>query len=110
MGKPLAEALAKHIAAESLLDHFLLVGGTALSIYLNHRLSEDLDFATTDKSLPKKAISTLLERLTNEGRAIEDVTPVAARQDANKQPRSKLSRCARLRYAKRGITTASSNV
>lgn len=80
--KPATEALARHIAAESLLEHFLLVGGTALSIYLNHRLSEDLDFATTDKSLPKKAISTLLERLTNEGCAIEDATPVAARQDA----------------------------
>ncbi len=80
--KPATEALARHIAAESLLDHFLLVGGTALSIYLNHRLSEDLDFATTDKPLPKKAISTLLKRLTNEGRAIEDSTPVAAHQDA----------------------------
>ncbi len=57
-------------------------GGTALSIYLNHRLSEDLDFATTDKSLPTKAISTLLERLTNEGCAIEDATPVAYRQNA----------------------------
>ena len=80
--RPATEALARKIAAESLLDHFLLVGGTALSIYLDHRLSEDLDFATSDKSLPKKAISTLLERLTNEGCAIEDTTPVAARQDA----------------------------
>lgn len=80
--KPATEALARHIATESLLDHFLLVGGTALSIYLDHRLSEDLDFATTDQSLPEKAISTLLERLTNQGCAIEDATPVAARQDA----------------------------
>lgn len=80
--KPATEALARHIAAEPLLDHFLLVGGTALSIYLNHRLSEDLDFATTDKFLPTKAIAALLERLRSEGYSIEDATPVAARQDA----------------------------
>lgn len=80
--KPATEALARHIAAESLLDQFHLVGGTALSIYLHHRLSEDLDFATTEKSLPKQAITTLLDRLSDEGRTIEDATSVAARENA----------------------------
>ena len=43
--KPETQALASRIADEPVLDQFLLVGGTALSIHLEHRLSEDLDFA-----------------------------------------------------------------
>jgi len=35
--KPATEVLAKRIAAEPLLNHFLLVGGTALSTYLKNR-------------------------------------------------------------------------
>ena len=34
------EVLAKKIAGEIFLNQFLLVGGTALSVYLEHRLSE----------------------------------------------------------------------
>jgi predicted nucleotidyltransferase component of viral defense system len=36
-------------------NSFVFVGGTALSYYLKHRISEDLDFACTDK-LPVDAI------------------------------------------------------
>lgn len=61
--KPATEALARHISGEPLLENFLLVGGTALSIHLEHRLSEDLDFATTDPVLPKDSISNLLNHL-----------------------------------------------
>lgn len=79
------EALAKKIAGEALLDQFLLVGGTALSVYLNHRLSEDLDFATTEKKLPKEAISNLLNRLRKEGSEVEDILPMAERQYAENE-------------------------
>ncbi len=79
------EALAKKIAGEALLDQFLLVGGTALSVYLNHRLSEDLDFATTEKKLPKEAISNLLNRLREEGSEVEDILPMAERQYAENE-------------------------
>lgn len=80
--KPATEALAKRISVAPLLDQFLLVGGTALSIYLEHRLSEDLDFATPNISLPKKEIFALLERFAAEGSTIEDIMPLAARHDA----------------------------
>ena len=70
------------LSTEPLLDQFLLVGGTALSLYLNHRLSEDLDFATTNKTLPKTDISDLLKRLEDMGSVIENILPVAAQQDA----------------------------
>ena len=55
--KKKTEALAKKIAGEAFLEHFRLVGGTALSVYLKHRLSEDLDFATAEGKLPEEAIS-----------------------------------------------------
>lgn len=76
------EALAIRLSGEPLLEQFMLVGGTALSIYLKHRLSEDLDFATTDKTLPTQAISDLLARFERTGSVIEDILPLAARHDA----------------------------
>jgi predicted nucleotidyltransferase component of viral defense system len=76
------KALAKKISGEALLDQFLLVGGTALSVYLKHRLSEDLDFATTERKLPKEAISDFLNRLREGGSEIEDILPMAERQYA----------------------------
>ena len=79
------EALAKKIAGEAFLVHFLLVGGTALSVYLKHRLSEDLDFATTEKKLPKKAISDFLNHLREEGCEVEDILPMAERQYAENE-------------------------
>ena len=39
---------------------FKLIGGTALSYHLNHRLSEDLDFCTLDM-LPRDAIDEFIE-------------------------------------------------
>lgn len=80
--KQATEAFAKRIAGEHLLEQFLLVGGTALSIYLEHRLSEDLDFATVQQTLPKDVISNLIDKLSKEGCKIEDILPLAARHDA----------------------------
>ncbi len=67
------EALANRLSEEPLLEKFLLIGGTALSLYLKHRLSEDLDFATTERTLPTQAISDLLERFKRTGSVIEDI-------------------------------------
>ena len=83
--KKKTEALAKKIAGEALLERFLLVGGTALSVYLKHRLSEDLDFATTEKKLPREAIYNLLNRLSEDGCVIEDILPMAERQYAENE-------------------------
>ena len=80
--KEKTEALAKKIAGEAFLEHFLLVGGTALSVYLTHRLSEDLDFATAEKKLPKEEISIFIKRLRDGGSEIADILPLADRHDA----------------------------
>jgi len=80
--KPKTEALAKRLSIEPLLEQFLLIGGTALSLYFEHRLSEDLDFATTDQTLPRSTILELLDRLTRKGAVVENILPLAARQDA----------------------------
>jgi hypothetical protein len=80
--KEKTEALARKIAGEVFLEHFLLVGGTALSVYLTHRLSEDLDFATAEKKLPKEAISLFIKRLREQGSEIVDILPLADRHDA----------------------------
>jgi len=83
--KPETEALANRLSGEPLLEKFLLVGGTALSIYLNHRLSEDLDFATSERVLPTQAISDLLERFKRTGSVIEDNLTLAARHNATNE-------------------------
>ncbi len=83
--KKKTEALARKIAGEGFLNHFLLVGGTALPVYLEHRLSEDLDFATTERQLPRKAISGFLNRLSKDGCVVEDILPMAERQYAENE-------------------------
>ncbi|MCC7465503.1 MAG: nucleotidyl transferase AbiEii/AbiGii toxin family protein [Saprospiraceae bacterium] len=40
-------ALLRRIQSDPFLDQFVLVGGTALALQINHRLSIDLDFFTT---------------------------------------------------------------
>lgn len=74
--------LAEKIAGEVFLNQFLLVGGTALSVYLEHRLSEDLDFATVEKKLPIKAIADFITRIKNEGCIVQDILPAAERHEA----------------------------
>ena len=76
------EVLAKKIAGEAFLNQFLLVGGTALSVYLKHRFSEDLDFATAEKKLPRGVISDFLNRLREDGSEVEDILSVAEKEDA----------------------------
>lgn len=40
----------QHLATADLISNYTLIGGTALSLSLGHRLSEDLDFCMWDKS------------------------------------------------------------
>jgi predicted nucleotidyltransferase component of viral defense system len=42
--------IAHHFGEEPLAEKFYLAGGSSLAIQLGHRLSEDLDFFSTDKS------------------------------------------------------------
>ena len=49
------------------LHSFYLIGGTAVSLHIGHRLSEDLDFITKEQKLPRAAIQAVLEKLTEMG-------------------------------------------
>jgi len=48
--------LAELIASATFLEKYVLVGGTALSLHLCHRKSEDLDFFTYSDNFDKKEI------------------------------------------------------
>ena len=53
--------LLKIVEKCNFLDKYVLVGGSALSIYLCHRKSEDLDFFTYEDSFDKKEIFDFLK-------------------------------------------------
>lgn len=62
MLRPDTEQLWNFLRNESALGGFVLVGGTALSMHLNHRISEDLDFMLPAPRLPRAAIEGLKKR------------------------------------------------
>jgi Nucleotidyl transferase AbiEii toxin, Type IV TA system len=64
-------ALSKH----SMMSGLILIGGTALSIQLGHRLSEDLDFWLPGDYLDKHRIDRLLSDLAAQGLSNKLVTP-----------------------------------
>ncbi len=65
------EALAK----EPLMKGFVLIGGTALSIQIGHRLSEDLDFWLPGPSMSKDRVDSILHNLSQHGFSHEFATP-----------------------------------
>ncbi len=67
MLRPDTQTLWTHLQSEPALKGFVLVGGTALSMHLHHRLSEDLDFMFLEKKLPKGQIDALKRRALQAG-------------------------------------------
>lgn len=67
MLRPDTQQLWSHLQSEPALKGFVLVGGTALSLHLHHRLSEDLDFMFLGKKLPKIQIEALKRRALDAG-------------------------------------------
>ncbi|WOE69026.1 nucleotidyl transferase AbiEii/AbiGii toxin family protein [Hydrogenimonas thermophila] len=57
--------LLKMIEDCHFLDKYVLVGGSALSLHLCHRKSEDLDFFTFNNSFDKQEIFTFVKRFEN---------------------------------------------
>lgn len=57
--------LLKMIDSCEFLDKYVLVGGSALSMHLCHRKSEDLDFFTYDDSFDKQAIFAYIQSFEN---------------------------------------------
>lgn len=59
MLRPDTEVLWNLLRHQPSLGGLILVGGTALSMHLNHRLSEDLDFMYPQTSLPRAKLAAL---------------------------------------------------
>ena len=57
--------LLKMVEECSFLDKYVLVGGSALALYVCHRKSEDLDFFTYDDSFDKKEIFDYIQSFEN---------------------------------------------
>ena len=67
MLRPDTQALWDLLKQEPALGGFVLIGGTALSLHLHHRLSEDLDFAFDGPRLPRLRIEALQRQLARQG-------------------------------------------
>ncbi len=63
--------LFEKIQANPLTSPFILIGGTALSLHIEHRISEDLDFITLLPKLPRAALNELQKQLEANGHQIE---------------------------------------
>lgn len=59
MLRPDTQALWDALKQCPAMRGFVLVGGTALTLHLGHRISEDLDFMWSDKRLPEGRIAGL---------------------------------------------------
>ena len=57
--------LLKMIDGCDFLDKYVLVGGSALTLYLCHRKSEDLDFFTYDDNFDKREIFEYIKQFEN---------------------------------------------
>lgn len=63
------------LAKEPLMQGFVLIGGTALSIQIGHRLSEDLDLWYPGSSMSKERVDAILNNVANAGFSVEFTTP-----------------------------------
>jgi len=59
----------RQLSGHPLLRGFVLIGGTALTMHIGHRVSENLDFAFTQPlgHLPKPQIRALIDDLAQHG-------------------------------------------
>jgi len=63
------------LAQEPMMQGFVLIGGTALSIQIGHRLSEDLDFWLPGTAMSKDRVDAILSNLGKSGIPHEFATP-----------------------------------
>jgi len=66
---------------EPLLAGFVLIGGTALTLRIGHRVSEDLDFAWLGATLPRQRLALLARNMRGEGMDLALKQNVAAQDD-----------------------------
>lgn len=60
------EKVLKELSKHNLLKKYIFVGGSALSFYLKHRLSEDIDLFSEKDFLSRKTISNLIDKLSSD--------------------------------------------
>jgi hypothetical protein len=63
------------LSQEPLMQGFVLIGGTALSIQIQHRLSDDLDFWLPSAAMSKDRVDAILSNLGKTGIQHEFATP-----------------------------------
>lgn len=66
--------LFRAIQFDPFLQDFTLIGGTAISLLVGHRLSMDLDFCTFTETLPSFKVNQFIQSLKNQGHQIFDAT------------------------------------
>lgn len=79
--RPETRRLWERLEMDPLLNGFVLIGGTALTLRIGHRVSEDLDFAYLGDLLPRQRLQQLSRTLNNEGIDFELNQDVSAEQD-----------------------------
>lgn len=70
-----------HLEGHPLLHGFVLVGGTALTMRIGHRVSEDLDFAYLGPRLPRARLDMLKRVMGEQGLALTPNPDAFAEQD-----------------------------
>jgi len=79
---PATERLWQRLQSEPLLAGWYLIGGTALSLRIAHRVSEDLAFAWPQgNKLPRPALDALVRSLGNDGWHLERNDNAAAYEE-----------------------------
>jgi len=62
--------VAKLLSESEIINDFILVGGTALALYLEHRLSEDLDLFTVKKYIDNDKIRKNIKKIFNDNYSV----------------------------------------
>ena len=73
MWLPETEKVLNIISQEERIKDYIFVGGSALSYYLNHRLSEDIDLASPNEFLARDGhIDKIMNNIFNKGFNVEE--------------------------------------
>ena len=68
-------AVFKRVSTCPLMDGFVLIGGTALSLQIAHRQSEDLDFWLPMSQMSSDRVNAIMENLKTFGCSVQLMTP-----------------------------------
>lgn len=79
--RPDTRSVWQCIECEPLLAGFVLIGGTALTLRIGHRVSEDLDFAFLGDRLPSSRLRVLRDQMGKKGFQFDLIQDLAAEQE-----------------------------